>query len=339
MNFLTAAHLWQPFVLNQKITDMKKISLLMLLMICCHASLFSQDGTVKDLKKDAEKSIKKSAGDTIIKTWKKGGNFGLNLNQGSLSNWSAGGDKFSLSINSLLNVFAFYKKGKNSWDNSLDLAYGLVKTTSLGSRKASDRIDLLSKYGYALAKKWNAAALFNLRTQFANGYSYLKNINNADSAVLTSKTFAPAYIILSPGLDYKPNADLSFFISPITSRWIIVTDKLLAASKYGFDAGETVRNEIGAFGSVNFMKAISKTASFKSKLDLFSNYKHNPQNVDIFWTNMLTAKITKYINFNLNVDLIYDDDISNVDPKKGPAPQVLQLMGIGFAYSFANYRQ
>lgn len=318
---------------------MKKITALLLIIIFTGLIATAQDGTVKDLKKDAEKNISKDPKDTVQLKWKKGGNFGLNLNQGTLSNWSAGGDKFSLSVNSLANLFAFYKHGKNSWDNSLDLAYGIVKTTSLGTRKASDRIDLLSKYGYALSKKWNAGALFNLRSQFANGYSYLKDINGADSAVLTSKTFAPAYILLSPGFDYKPNADLSFFISPITARWVIVGDKQLAADKYGFTNGKTVRNELGAFGSVNYMKSLSKNAGFKSKLDLFSNYRSNPQNIDIFWTNMLTAKITRHINFNLQVDIIYDDDIANVNPDKGPAPQILQLMGIGFAYNFANYKK
>lgn len=311
-----------------------------LLMITFFTSVsYAQDGTVKELKKDAERSIAKDQKDTIKRTWKTGGNFGLNLNQGTLSNWSAGGDKFSLSVNSLLSFFAYYQKGKNSWDNSLDLAYGIVKTTSLGTRKASDRIDLLSKYGYALSKKWNAGVLFNLRSQFANGYNYVKDINDADSAVLTSKTFAPAYVLLSPGFDYKPNANLSFFISPITGRWVIVGDKELAADKYGFENGKTVKTEFGAFGSVNYNKAIGKTANFKSKLDLFSNYRSNPQNIDIFWTNMLTAKVTKYINFNLQVDIIYDDDIENVKPGKGPAPQILQLMGIGFAYNFANYKK
>lgn len=302
-------------------------------------SSFAQDGTVKSLKKDSERSISKDPKDTVQRQWKTGGNFALNLNQGTLSNWSAGGDKFSLSVNSLLSLFAYYKQGKNSWDNSLDLAYGIVKTTSLGTRKASDRIDLLSKYGHALSSKWNVGVLFNFRSQFANGYNYLKDINGADSAILTSKTFAPAYVLLSPGFDYKPNADLSFFISPITGRWVIVGDKVLAADKYGFENGKTVKTELGAFGSINYMKTLSKTASFKSKLDLFSNYRSNPQNIDIFWTNMLTAKVTKYINFNLQVDIIYDDDIENVKPGKGPAPQILQLMGIGFAYNFANYRR
>lgn len=318
---------------------MKKITCLLFILTIITFSALSQDGTVKGLKKDAERSISKDPKDTVQKQWKTGGNFGLNLNQGTLSNWAAGGDKFSLSVNSLLYLFAWYKKGKNSWDNSIDLAYGIVKTTSLGTRKASDRIDLLSKYGYALSKKWNAGVLFNLRSQFANGYNYLKDINGADSAVLTSKTFAPAYVLLSPGFDYKPNADLSFFISPITGRWVIVGDKVLAADKYGFENGKTVQTELGAFGSINYNKAIGKTASFKSKLDLFSNYRSNPKNIDVFWTNMLTAKVTKYINFNLQIDIIYDDDIENVKPGKGPAPQVLQLMGIGFAYNFANYKK
>ena len=300
---------------------------------------YSQDATVKDLKKGAEKTITKNAKDTVVKTWKKGGNLGINLNQGSLTNWSAGGDDFSLSINSSLGLFAFYKKNKDSWDNTLDLNYGIVKTSSLGTRKASDRLELVSKYGYAIAKKWNLSALLNIRSQFANGFSYVKDVNNADSAVLISKPFAPTYVLVSPGLDYKPNDNFSFFISPITARWVIVGDKQLAAAKYGFTNGKGIRNELGAFASASYHKALGKNAAFKSKLDLFSNYRSNPQNVDVFWTNTLTAKVTRFINFNLQVDMIYDDDIANVKPGKGPAPQILQLMGIGFAYRFANYKQ
>lgn len=313
---------------------MKKLAT-SLIAISAIVSAYAQDGTVKDLKKESEKTIKKAANDTIQKKWKTGGQFNLNINQGSLSNWSAGGDKFSFSLNSFLNVYAFYKKDRHSWDNSLDLAYGIVQTTSLGKRKASDRIDFTSKYGYGLNKKLNLALLTNLRSQFAKGYAYSKTAAGADTATLTSKTFAPAYLLLSLGLDYKPSDNFSLFVSPVTGRWVIVGDKVLAPG-YGIEPGKTVKDELGAFLSANYTRKLGSSFTYKTKLDLFSNYKKNPQNIDVFWTNVITAKITKYINFSLNVDMIYDDDTQNIDPTKGPAPQWLQLMGIGFAYNFAN---
>ena len=303
------------------------------LLLLAYTTIKAQDGTVKDLKKDSEKAISKDANDTIPKKWKMGGLFNLNINEGSLSNWSAGGDKFSFSLNSYLNLYAFYKKNKNSWDNSLDLAYGIVNTTSLGSRKASDRMEITSKYGYALSKKWDASALLNFRSQFAKGYAYSKTALGADTSSLTSNAFAPAYILLSLGVNYKPVSNFSVFISPITERWVIVNNDLLAPL-YGLDSGKNVKNELGAFLSANYSTKPGSKFSFKTKLDLFSNYKKNPQNIDVYWTNVLTASITKHINFSFNLDMIYDDDIKNVDPSKGPAPQWLQLMGIGVAYKF-----
>lgn len=313
---------------------MKNFILAFILLGFFNASL-AQDGTVKDLKKAADRTIKKDPSDTTSKIWKKGGNFSLTVNQGSLSNWAAGGDNFSFSLNSNLGLFAFYKKDKHSWDNSLDLAYGVISSTSLGKRKANDRIDFLSKYGYELNPKLNLTGLVNFRSQFANGFNYLKNSNNADSAVLVSKSLAPAYVLLSIGLDYKPCKDFSLFFSPTTARWVFVGDNNLKPM-YSVPLNKSSRQEFGAFASANYLKAIGKNLNFKSKLDLFSNYKSNPQNIDIYWANNLTAKITKYINFSLTLDVIYDDDVQNVNPNKGPAPQILQLMGIGFAYNFKN---
>lgn len=312
---------------------MKKIFLLSFTFFLTATVAIAQDPSIKDLKNEAAKSIPKDAKDTAAKTWKLGGLFNLNINQGTQSNWSAGGDKFSFSLNAYLNVFAFYKKNKSSWDNNLDLAYGIVNTTSLGSRKASDRIDLLSKYGYALAPKWNVAALFNLRTQFAKGFAYSKTPAGKDTATVISNTFAPAFVLLSLGIDYKPTDNFSLFISPLTERWVIVTNDSIAPL-FGVLPGKNSKNELGAFLSANYTAKLGSNFVYKTKLDLFSNYKQKPQNVDIYWTNTLTAKLTKYINFSFNLDMIYDDNTKNVNPVKGPAPQWLQLMGVGFAYNF-----
>ncbi|MBK6380521.1 MAG: DUF3078 domain-containing protein [Chitinophagaceae bacterium] len=312
---------------------MRKLFLIIGVLLIFSTALKAQDPTIKDLKNEAAKSIPKDPKDTAAKKWKLGGLFNLNINQGTQSNWSAGGDKFSFSLNAYLNVFAFYKKNKSSWDNNLDLAYGIVNTTSLGSRKASDRIDLLSKYGYALAPKWNVAALFNLRTQFAKGFAYSKTPAGKDTSTVISNTFAPAYVLLSLGIDYKPTDNFSLFISPLTERWVIVTNDSIAPL-FGVLPGKNSKNELGAFLSANYTAKLGSNFVYKTKLDLFSNYKQKPQNVDIYWTNALTAKITKYINFSFTLDMIYDDNTKNVNPVKGPAPQWLQLMGVGFAYNF-----
>ena len=83
---------------------MKKILLFNFVCVCISASLFAQDPTIKDLKNEAAKVVAKDPKDTATKVWKLGGLFNLNINQGSLSNWSAGGDKFSFSLNAYLNV-------------------------------------------------------------------------------------------------------------------------------------------------------------------------------------------------------------------------------------------
>lgn len=299
-------------------------------------SVSSQDQTVKSLQAEANKTIKKDPADTSKKTWKKGGLFNLNFGQTSLSNWAAGGDKLSLNINSLLNLHAFYAKERNSWDNSLDLALGYVKTTSLGTRKSDDRIDLLSKYGYKLSNngKWYASALFNFRTQFAPGFTY----PSPTVAVKNSQFLSPAYLLLSLGLDYKPNAAFSVFVSPFTSRWVIVNAELVPGQKggfYGVPVGKTVNNELGAFLSANYMKEIAKNITYKSKLDLFSNYKRKPGNVDLFMTNLLSANIFKGISANIGLDLIYDDDVRLFGPTgTSPGTQLRQYFGIGYLKKF-----
>ena len=300
----------------------------------------AQDETIKDLKSASEKTITKDPADTLPKTWKKGGLFNLNFGQTSLSNWAAGGDNLQLNVNGFLNLHAFYAKDRHAWDNSLDLALGYIKTTSLGSRKSDDRIDLTSKYGYKLTptSKWYASALFNFRTQFAPGFNY----PTATTSTKISEFLSPGYALLSLGLDFKPNKDFSLFISPVTSRWVIVTASGLnpltpndKGNVYGVPLGKTINNEIGAYLSANYMKEIVKNVTYKGKLDLFSNYKRNPQNVDVFMTNLLSANIFKGISFNLGLDLIYDDDVRIFGANQnGARTQFREYIGIGYLKKF-----
>ena len=291
---------------------------------------FSQDAMIRKIQLETNRPIKKDITDTLHH-WFKGGVYSINLGQGSLTNWAAGGDEFSLTINSFLNLFAFYKKGKMTWDNSLDLNFGYVKTSSLGSRKNDDRFDFVSKVGYSLNHKLSLAVLTNFRSQFVKGYTYPNNVKKFSSDFL-----APGYVLVSLGLDYKPAKNLSIFVSPISSRWVIVkNDTLSARGEYGVTPGHKSASQLGSFATITYFKAFNKLVSYKGRMDLFSNYKHKPQNVDLYMTNQLAAKISKVISMNWTVDLIYDDDVRLFGPhKSSPALQVKSIIGAGLLVKF-----
>ena len=215
----------------------------------------AQDVVISKLRTETSREIKKEE-DSTLWNWKKGGVFNLNVAQGSLSNWAAGGDNFSMTLNAYFNYFVYYKKDRHSWDNNLDVNLGYVQTTSAGSRKNDDRFDILSKYGYKMDPKgkWFLSGLFNFRSQFFDGYTYSNNIGSFASTLLS-----PAYIILSAGFDYKPNDKFSMFISPLTSRTTLVMNKALAdKGSYGVPIGKNALYEVGAFASFNYNNTFSK---------------------------------------------------------------------------------
>ena len=303
---------------------------LFVISILFASSAFSQDETIKNIQTEASKGITKDPNDTIPKIWKTGGVISLNITQGSLSNWAAGGEKFSIAANSLLSIYAYYKKDKHSWDNLFNWNLGYVKTTSLGTRKNDDRVDFTSKYGYALTPKLNLSGLFNIRTQFFKGYDY----PDADTKVYTSNLFSPAYILLTPGLDYHPVKNLSIFFSPVAARWIVVTVDSLG-KLYGVPEGKTADFQFGAYASITYMANLGKVFTYTGKLDLFSNYKHNPQNVDLYMTNLFAAKITKVLAITYSLTLIYDDDVRQFGPHgTSAALQVQSLFGAGLLVKF-----
>jgi hypothetical protein len=323
---------YKPTASKNSVNDiyMKKIVLNIVTILCVQVAL-SQDKSVTTMRDEANRNIAKDPNDTIPKIWKIGGLYRLTFTQGAQNNWAAGGDKSTLGFSSFFSGHAFYKKGKNAWDNTLDLAYGFLNTTTLGSRKSDDKIDLLSKYGYEIGKSWYASALVNFRSQFAPGYAY----PTQDHPVLTSDFLSPAYLIVSPGLNYKPNDEFSFFISPATLRWTFVkNDSLSAQGAFGVDSGKTVKLEFGAYSTISYTHKISANAIYTGRLDLFSNYNHNPQNVDINLTNLLAVKVTGIITMTLAFNLIYDDDVKTVKSDGaagGATAQIQELLGIGLA--------
>lgn len=302
---------------------------------------------------ETEKSLKHQIVDST-EGWKTGGIVSVTMSQTSLTNWSSGGQN-SMSLNGLVVAFARYKKGKNQWDNGLNMGYGLQKQGEVKSfTKTDDKIEVSSKYGRQAIGDFFYSGLITAKTQFSAGYNY------PNDSVKISNWMVPGYLTLALGMDYKPNTYFSAFLAPLTGRFTYVNDDDLAnAGAFGVDAavkdgvgnivtpGENLREEFGGYFRMVYSKGdykseILKNVAVVTKLDLFSNYLNNPQNIDVSWETLLGLKVNKYLTVNLTLHLMYDDDIkiSEEDPttglivEKGPNIQFKEILGVGVAYKW-----
>lgn len=296
---------------------------------------------------EAEKNLRTLSADTT-QGWKKGGIVAVNLAQTSLTNWAAGGQN-SVAVNGLFSAFANLKRGKSRWDNSLDIGYGLLKQGKDDFRKTDDKIDFLSKYGREAFKNVYYAALLNFKTQMTPGYNY----PDATTKNKISNAFAPAYLLIAVGLDYKPNAYFSAFLAPLTAKFTFVTDPDIynqTGGAFGVPQGEKSKTEVGGYlraiySKNDFKSEFMKNVSFTTKIDLFSNYANKPQNIDVSWETQIAMKVNKFISVNLNTHLMYDDNIRVPFDKNndgtiaagesvGSKVQFKEIFGVGLAYKF-----
>lgn len=297
---------------------------------------------------EQEKELRKDHTKDSIEGWKLTGAVELQFNQAHFSNWVAGGQN-SLSATGRFNARALYQKKKDVWDNILDIGYGAMQKEGEEMLiKTNDKFDFISKYGRYAFKKWYYAGMVNFKTQFYEGRDY-----KTDTSKI-SNFMSPGLLTIALGMDYKPSSELSIFITPVSSRHTFVLDQTLADSgAYGVEPaviengkiithGKKVRQEFGGYMRIQVKKEIFKNIELDSKLNLFSNYLKNPENVDVEWETLLKLKVNKVISTNISTHFIYDDDIKigidedgdGVFEKKGPRLQFKEIFGIGLTYKF-----
>lgn len=266
--------------------------------------------------------------------WTKKASFGVNVTNVGLLNW-AGGGQSSFSISSLAKAQAKYQKGKNSWINTFEAGYGVVRQGNIQDfRKSDDRLILSSKFARSFTEKGKVAysALMDFRTQMDNGWAYSQDSNDQQIRTLQSAFFAPAYLTTSIGAELKPNEDFYLMISPISGKITFVMDENLAAQgAYGVDSGSNLRLELGAVLTCKWDKDIMENINFQTSLNLFQAYRRGAF-VDVLWDNLLELKVNDYISSTISTQMIYDEDVdvSRQDGTVGPAVQFKHVFTIGF---------
>jgi hypothetical protein len=281
--------------------------------------------------------------------WKFKSIFGLNGSQTSFVNWAAGG-RNNVSVLGFIDASLKYNKQHVKWDNDLKFALGGLKYIDStgkqqGMQKTDDRIDLASTFGYRLKKHWYYTLTAGFKTQSLNGFNF------PNDSVKISTFMAPGYLSISLGIEYAPKESFNLYFSPIAGKTTIVRDQTLAnAGAFGVDKatydqnglllklGSTMRNEFGSYLRFKFQKKIMENIEMKTRIELFSNYINNPQNIDVNAENIFAFKVNKWFSASLQWNLQYDDDIiiRDVNGKNGPRTQFKSVLGLGISYTLTN---
>lgn len=265
-------------------------------------------------------NAQETATDTT-KFWTKKGNISLLFNQSAYNKQWLGGGTSNVAGNFGLNYDFNYKKDDIVWDNKFILAYGLTKIKG-GDKpaKTDDRLELNSLWGKKAKGQWYYSMFFNFKTQMDTG------LDKNDEKI--SHFFSPAYFQLGPGMLWKKSNNLSVNFSPATSKLIIVHPHFTKfRSSFGVLQGDSSRFEFGASISGYYKFNIMTNVSVENRLNLYSNYLDNPQNVDVDYQMNVIMKINKYLSANVAVQAIYDDNSVQ-------AVQVRELFGLGVNYGF-----
>lgn len=313
--------------------NFKKITFFGLLSLLAVSTTNAQLDTIKPLEEPSN--------------WKLESKFALNVTQSTFTNWASGG-RNNISGLGFINASADYKKDRIRWATTLSAGLGGIQYFDEDIEKTDDIIDIQSTVSYGLKDPWYVSLLGGFRTQFLDGYS------NPGDSVRSSTIMAPGYANLSLGIEYIPNENLKVFLSPVSAKFTFVQDQVLADSgAFGvapaefntmgdlIKSGENFRAELGAYFRVIYKKELMENIGLRSRLELFSNYQENPGNIDVNGELILDFKVNKWFSANLQLNVVYDDDIDIVDRNgnSGPRTQFKQVIGLGIAYRLANFEE
>jgi len=286
-------------------------------------------------------------------SWTYGAGIGIDTRTILLLNPRVGSGQSQIGFGVILGGLAKYKREKLIWNNTGSIQLAAQKV-GLGNKnpwiKNMDVFRVNSRLSYDFeSDKISNAIDFTLQSVLLPTYSgnLLRPRNEEDA--LISTLFSPATMNFSPGVDYKPNEQLSFLISPAGFKGIFILSQRVAdLNIYSTrpilgEMGDTLRFSKSDLRFGFFLRTTYKNTFFEEKLrinttlDLFSNYLRNPQNIDILWRTDIHYRLFKDLFLHLNTELFYDNDVLvqvDKDGTLGLKPAFTSALYLKYNYIF-----
>ncbi len=270
------------------------------------------------------------------KNWLANILLGMDANQLSInSNWSGGGKgSFTWKVYS---KFEFeYKKKQYNWKNILYCAYGQISVQEKEQwtvpQKSNDVIDFDSELKFTLERFIDPYIAFAFDTQFSAGYHpktkelvsrFANPVKLSQSAGIAKSLSKKKKFKLTTRLGYgaqevvAEDVSLRKLWTGNETKWMKIDGGVewLTESKSEFNSSITWTNKLKLFQAI--------FSSISEENDPDKNWRQ----LDIYWEQMFTAKLTQYVLFNVVMKFKYDRDTS-----KGG--QFLENASLGVSYKF-----
>jgi hypothetical protein len=134
----------------------------------------------------------------------------------------------------------------------------------------------------------------------------------------------------------------------LSYKLTFVTDTVLIdQTKYGIPNDKKALHEPGMNFMISNVWKPTKNASFTNRVQLFSNYVNNPQNIDIDWEMIYATRLNWFTELRINTHLLFSDNIKTPVMKDGKAVlnddgtekktariQFKEMIGLSLAFRF-----
>lgn len=284
-----------------------------------------------------------------VEYWSRKHKFGVDFNEVTFTNWSAGG---SNSVTVLLSseIKRTYSRRNIRWQNEFISQYGINVQEGQKMRKNADNFELNSTFGYRTdtLSSWYHSAKLNLKSQFDSGYNY------PDRTKSVSNFMAPGYMFLGVGAEHGRESDVfTLYLSPATIKTIFVMNQRLAnEGAFGVEKaiydddgnilrkGKRNKTEFGILITNEYKVEVWKNINMVNRISLYTDYLNHFGNIDIDWRLELDFKINSFVAAKIGSHLLYDDDTKTkrinsegIEEQRGAKVQWKQQLGIGLVIS------
>lgn len=248
--------------------------------------------------------------------------------QTGFQNWQEGGVS-SLSVSAGISGRSIGVT--QNWKHRYEarLAIGGVRLSGREFRKSHDIIRAETSWLYRgtdFFSTFQPTIALVGRTQFAPGYNYQTNPfgDGRELPVKVSDFFSPAIFTQTVGLTYEYG---NWFLQRVglAGKEAVVVDRPLRPV-FGVAPDRLARVEVGLETQTGINLLILENTRFESSLTLFKSFGETAL-PDMFWENLLHIKANQWLTTNVEVVLLYNEDVSR-------QLQLKEVISLGVTFSF-----